>query len=75
MKMIGEKALFAIEIGRLNEESPPLRVVDIWAGGVRLCVDDNTAYLPQFTGDLKDELSRSFFSEKFETYFEGKTPI
>ncbi|MEU4155484.1 hypothetical protein [Actinoplanes sp. NPDC026670] len=45
-RVIGDRDRFAVEIGELV--SPQLRVVDLWAAGRRLTVDDNTAYVPSF---------------------------
>ncbi|MFI1991672.1 hypothetical protein [Actinoplanes sp. NPDC020271] len=46
-QLFGDPATFAVEIGDFWS-APHLRVVDLWAGGRRLTVEDNVAYLPAF---------------------------
>lgn len=43
-RCFGDRATFAVEIGEI--ESHTLRVVDLWAAGKRLTIDDNSAFVP-----------------------------
>jgi hypothetical protein len=45
-RRLGDRETFAVEVGEV--ESAQLRVVDLWAAGKRLTVDDNSAFLPFF---------------------------
>jgi hypothetical protein len=74
MKIIGHPERFAFEIGEYRD-SRQLRHVDIWAGGVRLCIDDNTVYLSQFIDSLSDEIRRSYRISDFAKYLRGLSPI
>ena len=43
-RRFGSRTTFAVEVG---EALPPsLRVVDLWAAGVRITINDNVAYVP-----------------------------
>ena len=75
MKFIGHPDRFAFEIGEYQCPNHSLRHVDIWAGGVRLCIDDNSVYLDQFTNDLADEIKRSYRTSDFAKYLGGLTPV
>jgi hypothetical protein len=55
-RRFGDRAGFCVEVG---EPTPPaLRVVDLWAAGQRLTVDDNTAYVPSLTYYMRLEAER-----------------
>jgi hypothetical protein len=67
----GDRATFAVEVGDVwpppsqaesgNSQTSNLRVVDLWAGGRQLTVDDNTAFLPSFCPAMRrtaDEVRR-----------------
>lgn len=56
MPLFGEKIRFAAEVGEYSEGSSQLRRVDLWAGGRWLTCDDNTAFIPQFRGDVRRTL-------------------
>ncbi|MEV4637893.1 hypothetical protein AB0J80_11115 [Actinoplanes sp. NPDC049548] len=43
-RRFGDRADFAVEIG--VQQSPQLRVVDLWAAGKRLTTADNVAFVP-----------------------------
>jgi hypothetical protein len=73
MKIIGNRARFAFEIGEYRDAQ--LRRVDIWAGGTRLCVDDNSAYIPQFTTGLACEIKDSYRISDFSKYLHDLSPI
>ncbi|SDZ00492.1 hypothetical protein SAMN05421684_2886 [Asanoa ishikariensis] len=45
LRRFGDRDTFAVEVGDFDGG---LRVVDLWAGGRRLTVKDNFAYVPQF---------------------------
>jgi hypothetical protein len=47
IERFGDRETFAVEVGS-SAGSAALRVVDIWAAGKRLTVDDNVAYIPSF---------------------------
>lgn len=55
-RRFGDRARFCVEIGEVTPHS--LRVVDLWAGGRWLTVDDNTAYLPSFIQFLRSTADR-----------------
>lgn len=74
-KFIGHRERFAFEIGEYRSSDHTLRHVDIWAGGVRLCIDDNTVYLDQFTNDLADEIKRSYRVRNFSKYLGDLSPV
>jgi hypothetical protein len=46
----GERNLFALEVGPPSDDRPTMgmRDVDIWAAGIELTCDDNSAFVPQF---------------------------
>ena len=46
----GDRERFAVEVGQVVDSSPTMgmRIVDLWAAGIVLCCDDNTAFVPQF---------------------------
>lgn len=75
MKFIGHPERFAFEIGERDDSNHALRHVDIWAGGVRLCIDDNIVYLDQFTNDLADEIGRCYHVSNFAKYLRGLSPV
>ncbi len=75
MRFIGDPNRFAFEIGDYQCPNHSLRHVDIWAGGVRLCIDDNSVYLDQFTNDLADEIKRSYCINDFALYLGRLTPV
>ena len=74
MKIIGNKNTFAFEIGAFDSESKSLRIVDIWANNIRLCIEDNTIYIPQFVNDLIMETKKSYNVSEFEKYLKGLSP-
>lgn len=74
MKVIGDKSLFAFEIGDYCPDSPSSRSVDIWVGGHRLCLDDDSAYVSQYVTSLRDEINHDYDVSLFEDVFEGMTP-
>ena len=74
MKIIGDKNKFAFEIGGFDPENKSLRIVDIWADSTRLCVDDNTIYIPQFVNDLLMETKKSYSISEFDSYLKGLSP-
>jgi hypothetical protein len=55
-RRFGDRAGFCVEVG--EPTSPALRVVDLWAAGQRLTVDDNTAYVPSLTHYMRLEAER-----------------
>ncbi len=55
--IVGSKEAVAFEIGSYAEESPNLRAVDIWLGGVKTTYIDNSAYLPSFLHALEKDLA------------------
>ncbi len=73
--LIGNKSSFAIEIGGLNSDHPDLRLVDFWAGNTRLCIDDNTAFVPQFLASLEWETQKTFCSPQHDKVLDHKTPV
>ena len=75
MKFIGHPDRFAFEIGEYQCPNHSLRHVDIWAGGVRLCTDDNSVYLDQFTNDLAEVIKRSYRISDFSKYLQGLPPV
>jgi hypothetical protein len=52
----GDRATFSVEIGEFT--SPSLRVVDLWAGGKRLTVDDNEAYVSSLVHYMRRDAER-----------------
>lgn len=74
MQIIGDTHQFAFEIGDYLEDIPSLRRVDIWAGGRRLCLDDDSVYVPQFIASLEDELGETHEVGRFNDYLRGKSP-
>ncbi|GAA2616731.1 hypothetical protein [Paractinoplanes durhamensis] len=68
----GDRASFAVEAGEF--QSPQLRVVDLWAGGERLTVDDNTAYLPVFIGFMRSTADQVRRRELQPCPFPGRSP-
>lgn len=56
MKRFGDRAKFAIEVGR--PQSSSLRVVDLWAAGKLLTTDDNTAFVPSFSPFLRSSAAK-----------------
>jgi len=75
MKFIGHSDRFAFEIGDYDDSNPNLRHVDIWAGGVRLCTDDNSVYLGQFIHDLAEEIKGSYLIGDFANYLGGLSTV
>jgi hypothetical protein len=56
IRQIGDRATFAVEVG--DVESRSLRVVDLWAAGTWLTVDDNVVYLPSFSRHMRLDAQR-----------------
>src|SRR5690242_13789783 len=52
----GDRATFAVEIDGVA--TPGLRVVDLWAAGRRLTVDDNAAYVPSLVFYMRADAER-----------------
>ena len=71
--IIGNKETFAFEIGLETEKN--LRVVDIIINNRYVCCDDNVAYVPQFSNDLKSELEKleNLQKDSFLNYLSGKS--
>ncbi|MBV1855922.1 hypothetical protein [Catellatospora tritici] len=66
---IGDRATFAMEIGAYTGG---LRVVDIWAGGKRLTVDDNFAFVPAFLRLIRPDAARVRLRELPPSPFPGR---
>jgi hypothetical protein len=75
MKTIGHRKRFAFEIGEYQDPEHVGRRVDIWAGGVRLCTDDDHIHVGQFTNDLADEIKRRYRISDFGKYLRDLSPV
>lgn len=72
MKMIGDAARFAVEIGPADSSSRQMRIVNIYVGGKNISEVDNAAYVPQFVTSLRraaDALKRKMDYAKYEPLF------
>lgn len=66
MKVIGNKEVFAFEIGA--KTSHQLRKVNIYVANRNICVHDNSVYLPQFVNALFS--TTEFLRHKLDYYAE-----
>ncbi|MBB2948888.1 hypothetical protein FB565_008674 [Actinoplanes lutulentus] len=64
----GDRATFAVEVGGVA--TPGMRVVDLWAAGRRLTVDDNAAYVPSLLLYMRIDAQR----EVAACPFPGRSP-
>ena len=55
--LFGDKQRFAAEVGEFSVGATQLRRVDLWAAGLWLTCDDNTAFVPQFCLSLQGDIS------------------
>lgn len=55
----GRREAFAIELGAVvsGDATNGLRVVQLWAAGLELCVDDDHVFVPQFARSLEASAS------------------
>jgi hypothetical protein len=75
MKLLGNKDIFAFEIGE-KQKGEALLQVNIYIDGKNVCCDDNTVYLPQFYYTVKstsEYLKKKIDYCKYEKYFWGKS--
>ncbi|BCY10639.1 hypothetical protein [Actinoplanes sp. L3-i22] len=68
----GDRATFAVEIGGVA--TPGLRVVDVWAAGRRLTVDDNAAYVPSLAFYMRADAQRVRAGDLPACPFPGRSP-
>ncbi len=64
MKIIGDKKVFAFEIG--EKTSSQLQTVNIYIANRNICVDDNSVYIPQFINALWH--TSEFLKNKLDYY-------
>jgi hypothetical protein len=71
-RRFGDRATFSVELGDI----PPLslRVVDLWAGGKWLTVDDNNAYVPSILLYMRLEAERVRRRDIQPCPFPGRSP-
>ena len=72
--IIGDKNAFAIDVG-VNYQGNQIRKIDVVINNQYVCVDDNSAFVPQFITSLAfdiEQLKKADFN-KFDNYFEGLT--
>lgn len=69
----GDRSTFAIEIGP-GAGSSALRVVDIWAAGEQLTVDDNVAYVPSLLHAIRRTAARVSERSVPSCPFPGQSP-
>ncbi|MFK3983436.1 hypothetical protein ACI2K4_24010 [Micromonospora sp. NPDC050397] len=74
VQQFGDRATFAVEIGEFWGGSSQLRIVDLWAAGKRLTVDDNCAYLPSFTYAMRSTAARVRHGDVGSCPFPGRSP-
>ena len=55
--LIGDKQVFAAEVGAVADFHNQLRRVDFWAAGHWLTCDDNLAYVPSFRHSIQRDLA------------------
>ena len=58
-RQFGDRTTFAVEVG--GTATPGLRVVDLWAAGRRLTVDDNGPGVPD---ELRERIFDPYFTSK-----------
>ncbi len=65
MLTVGHPDSFAFNIG--SGDNRGVRVIDVLVGGINVCSDDNSAYVPQFRESLEVDLLRlkQFDSAKY----------
>ncbi|MEU1746646.1 hypothetical protein ACWD8I_13750 [Micromonospora arida] len=71
-RRFGDRATFAVEVGEV--ESPDLRTVDVWAAGMQLTIDDNSAYLPSLRMAMRSTASRVRRRDVAACPFPGRSP-
>ncbi|SBT45442.1 hypothetical protein [Micromonospora auratinigra] len=71
-RSFSDRATFAVEIGEV--EPSQLRVVDLWAAGRRLTIEDNSAFLPYFIPVLRSSAARVRRRDVAGCPFPGRTP-
>ncbi|WP_027345925.1 hypothetical protein [Hamadaea tsunoensis] len=68
----GDRAAFAVEIGEAL--SPDLRVVDLWAAGVRITTQDDVAYVPSLVHYMRSTAVRVRQGQVRPCPFPAKSP-
>jgi hypothetical protein len=71
-RQFGGRATFAVEVG--GTATPGLRVVDLWAAGRRLTVDDNAAHAPSLSYYMRMDAQRVRRHEIPACPFPGREP-
>ena len=64
--------MFVIEVGEV--QSSQLCVVDVWAAGKRLTIDDNIAYVPSLSYYMRQDANRVHRREIPAHPFPGRAP-
>jgi hypothetical protein len=71
-RRFGDRDVFAVEVG--EAESVQLRIVDIWAAGQRLTIDDNSAFLPFFCRAMRSTAAQVRERGLMLCPYPGRTP-
>lgn len=72
VRRFGDRARFSVEVGEIIPVS--LRTVDLWAGGKRLTVDDNAAFLPTFLRSMRTSADEVRRGELSRIPYPGRSP-